>query len=247
MNIDNNILDKIREYYSEELSEAEAEEVERLIRSDEQYAFHNKLFRAAGKGIKEAIDGPKKDWMRQLDQASQGDEEKAALERLKKTDYTGTLFRRAAFTVIILILIAFAGYKGWQQWGGASPGTGVTPVEPGTPIAGEFTPEEEELVGSTGATIPKEAEVLVFSPDANTFEPTAEKRPVLIQQWPEPGLSYVFTGDTLIVFSENPEKFQDASLRWLEKGNTVFLGLGGKVYELELMHTLWMNMKLVSE
>ncbi|MCB0597180.1 MAG: hypothetical protein KDD28_24050, partial [Phaeodactylibacter sp.] len=64
MNIDNKILDKIREYYSEELSEAEAEEVERLIQSDEQYALQNKLFRAAGRGIREAIDGPKKDWMR---------------------------------------------------------------------------------------------------------------------------------------------------------------------------------------
>ena len=88
-------------------------------------------------------------------------------------------------------------------------------------------------MGSTGATIPREAEVLVFSPEANTFEPTGKKRDVLMRQWPEPGLSYVFTGDTLIVFAENPETFKDASLRWLEKDNAVFLGLDGKIYELD--------------
>ena len=235
MNIDNKILDKIREYYSEELSEAEAEEVERLIQSDEQYALQNKLFRAAGRGIKQAIDGPKKNWMQELDQAGLSDEEKTALERLKKNDRSGTSLRRTAFAVIILIFIAFAGYKGWQKWGGEDATLPEQTSHPKIPIAQESTstPEEEELVGSTGATIPREAEVLVFSPDASTFEPTGEKRAVLMRQWPEPGLSYVFTGDTLIVFSENPETYRDTPLRWLEKDNAVFLGLDGKVYELE--------------
>ncbi|MCB0550509.1 MAG: hypothetical protein KDD19_23270 [Phaeodactylibacter sp.] len=235
MNIDNNILDKIRGYYSEELSEAEAKEVERLIRSDEQYVLHNKLFRAARRGIKQAIDGPKKNWMQELDQAGLSDEEKTALERLKKNDRSGTSLRRTAFAVIILIFIAFAGYKGWQKWGGEDATLPEQTSHPKIPIAQESTstPEEEELVGSTGATIPREAEVLVFSPEANTFEPTGKKRDVLMRQWPEPGLSYVFTGDTLIVFAENPETFKDASLRWLEKDNAVFLGLDGKIYELD--------------
>ena len=232
MDIDYKILDKIREYYSEELSQTGAAEVERLIRSDEQYALHNKLFRAAGKGIKEAVDGPKKARMRELDQASPGDEEKTVLKRLKKNDRAGALIRRLGFVALLLALVALLGYAGWRSWGTGT-ATEQPPVNPKTPIAEEATPEEKELVGSTGATIPREAEVLVFSPDASTFEPTGEKRAVLMRQWPEPGLSYVFTGDTLIVFSENPETYRDTPLRWLEKDNAVFLGLDGKVYELE--------------
>ena len=228
MDIDNNILDKIRGYYSDELSEADATEVERLIRSDEQYAWHNKLFRATSKGIKEAVDGPKKAWMRELDLAALSDEERTTLGRLKKNDRSGALFRRLGFVIIVLILAALLGYMGWREWG-----AGISPVDPATPVANESSSEEEELVGSAGATLRKEAEVFTFSLGASAFEPTGEKRTVLIRQWPEQKLSYVFTGDTLSVFTENPETYQSAPLRWLEKDDALYLDLGGRVYELE--------------
>lgn len=233
MKINDKILERIREYYSEELSEADAEATERLIGSDEQYAFHNKLFRAAGKGITEAIDGPKKEWMRELDRREWDDAEKNALENLKKSDRSGTRARRVAFAGLLLILLALLGYVGWQQWG-----TGNSrldqPANPDVPIAAESTvEEEEEWVGSPGARVPKEAEVFVFSPETSSFEPGGGKRAVSIQRWPEPGLSYVFTGDTLLLFAENPEVFREADIRWMEKGNKLFLSLDGRVYELE--------------
>lgn len=232
MKIDDKILERIREYYSDELSEADAEATEYLIGSDEQYALHNKLFRAAGKGIGEAVDGPKKAWMRELDRREWDDAEKNALENLKKSDRSGTRARRLAFAGLLLILLSLLGYVGWRQWGGSNSPM-EQPATPETPIASESAAEEEEWVGSPGARVSREADVFVFSPESDIFEPAGSKRPVSIQRWPEPGLSYVFTGDTLLVFAENPEAFREAAIRWLEKADKLFLSLDGRVYELE--------------
>lgn len=233
MDIDYKILDKIREYYSEELSEADSAEVERLIRSDDDYALHNRLFQAAGKGIKEAVDGPRKEWMRELDRKGPSEEENATLEALKKNDGSflktrtlggGRFYLARIAAALLLILTAALGYFGWQQWRG--------------PVAETSAIEEDEaLLGSTGATVSREVDVYVFSPETKGFEPVGEKRTVLARQSRKPGMAYIFLTDTLLLLVENPEIFADAPMRWLEKeveGITkTYLFMDGQAYALD--------------
>ena len=77
-------MEKIRQYYADELDEAESNRVEGLIETDQQFAAHHKLFRAANKGIRQTLDPQEKDWMRRLDQADLDTGQKVALKRLKK-------------------------------------------------------------------------------------------------------------------------------------------------------------------
>ncbi len=112
MKVDHTILEKIRQYYSDELSAEEMRNVESLFDSDEAYAYHEKLFRVSKKGIKEAVNRPGKKWMENLDQQNEEPENSVVVRELKKKENSNTRNRRLWMLAASFIPLSFFLYFG---------------------------------------------------------------------------------------------------------------------------------------
>ena len=236
MKLDFEIMEKIREFYSKELSEADTDKVEDLIRSDEQYALHNKLFLASRKGIKAVEEDPKKEWMRKLDRTEISETQQAALDALKKNDRSETR-SRGLFLAVLVSFLVIIGYVGWQQFTiPDSPTQKEIKSKAKGPVAEKSIRPEEKPLGDAGNKIPKEVTVRRFSAESGQLELLQEKKTLIIQKAEEAELAYLFRGDTLILLTEDPKALNKANFQWVIKGNTsanIYLIMENQIYELD--------------
>ena len=233
MEINKEILERIRAYYAQALESAEAEEVGQLITSDEIYSEHNKLYRATNAGIKTAGGTNQKAWMRALDEKDQDAVQLEQLELLKKSATRDKLQRRLIVLGALMLLIA--GLILFLRPKNTVDTTAPPPISnPDRPIAEEPLDDGDELIGSTGKITRQTVRQIDFSMETGEAKRTEIQKSILIKSIAGSDLFYSFRGTDLVL--ELPKQIELQSLKWLQvtarNSTKEYLQINTVLYEL---------------
>jgi len=231
MNVDNNILDQIRQYYADELTAADTRQLEELIDTDERYAFHDRLFRTIKQGIGEASPD-KAAYFEEIRKAAE-DGQANVIKSLKKNDRTGTGFRRLWLILPLFVVLSGIGYFIWTQASNSEKNLPVAP-SPDKSIAEENREIEEGLLGTTGKTFSMEIPVLRFEETEGQLVETAKRQTLLLRQGRSEKNYYFYDGDTLVLLTGQYETMKMAAIALLQKDGQAYLRLESKVYQIEI-------------
>ncbi len=228
MEINYSILEEIRQYLAGELPDKEAAALEQKIRSDEQYAFHYRSFRAAERGIRQKRISELETELAAEETEEGVDSEPVArilrIDRVRTRRRMTTALISAAAVIILLII----GWNQLQLGSSDSPrGPAVVDVPGG---------EEEIIPGASGArsiAIP----IRSFSTTGDVIESPEETGEMRIIESPSAELNYLLNGLSLIVFTDDPASLNTADIQWLKVERdgawSYFLKIGEDVYSLK--------------
>lgn len=225
MKTDYKIIEQIRQYYADELSNTDARKLEILMDTDEQYIYHNRLFRTLSEGIGQAHSS--NEWITDIKKESEGMESEV-IDSLKKNDNRHTRIRQFLFLLSILIIIAGLVYFFTNALAKES----TSNSDPTHPMAEESTVEENEPIGGTGTTIFREIPVLSFQENTDTYADTGKKQSLSIRKNQGANSHYVYQNDRLVLYLDEYERFETIRIELLEKGEQTYLRLEGEVYAI---------------
>ena len=231
MNINYDILEKLREYYSGSMPPNGIKEVEQLILKDAEYSRHDQLFRATEKGIKDS----QRAWIQEVDETDITTDQWEQLKSIKKNDQRNRRNRWGFLGLLLLIVALPIIYFTWPTDDKLEEQR--SPPSTNKPIAGGTEDTDEDLLGSPGNALRGAITIWTYTNENLSPQESEGKVNISIQQTKGTEPYYYFQNDSLFVLINEITELNLNTIYWLrnEGRSTLedYLQIEGVLYAID--------------